>query len=127
MKTSIVIMAAACVGVCPVWAHPRLHHIHAPAARTANPPMRLQLQDIAYAQPDERDPSGPDYGPGVVVSRDRIPTGAADHFGRGGVASVGYLPGSKTSLVEPHELNAAFSSQPTVMGGVVGGGVSIQF
>ncbi len=61
------------------------------------------------------------------IAGDRIPTRAVGHFSRGGFASIGYEPGATTSLVGAHELNAALSSQPTTMGGVVGGGVSIQF
>jgi hypothetical protein len=62
-----------------------------------------------------------------VGPADHIPLGASDHFSRSGVASIGYQPGAVSPLVEAHELNAAFSSQPTTIGGVVGAGVSIHF
>jgi hypothetical protein len=131
MNTPFAIMTVACIGAFPISTHARPHHSHHPAtppiAREAYPPLFLSVQGIAFRPSDDRPSSERLYVPGAVGGNDRIPMSAANRFGRGGVASIGYEPGASRSLVEPHELNAVFSTRPTTVGSVVGAGVSIQF
>jgi hypothetical protein len=128
MKKQLAFLSAAAIAAAlPAWASARPHHAHRAAlSRTAAAPAALRLQPIAFNPSDNRDRSSFQFTRDDIA-RDRIPTRAVNHFGDGGAASIGYQPGSTRSLIGAHELNAAFSSQPTAFGGVVGGGVSLQF
>ncbi len=128
MKKQLVFLSAAVIaGALPAWASARSHHAHRAAlARAAAPPAALHLQPITFDPSQDRDRSSFQFTRDDIA-RDRIPTRAVNHFGDGGAASIGYQPGSNRSLVGAHELNAAFASRPTAFGGVVGGGVSLQF
>jgi hypothetical protein len=128
MKKQLAFLPSAFILVAfPVLANARPHHgHHALAARPAASPVALRLQPIAFDPTQNGGSARFEFAPDQIA-RDRIPMSASDHFGRGGVASVGYEPGVARSLVGAHELNAAFSSQSMAFGGMVGGGVSLHF
>jgi len=125
-----VITLACLVGACPIGASAKPRHArssHVLAYREAPTPFVLHVQSISYDRQANRAQAGREFVPGPIGAADRIPLGAADHFGRGGVASIGYQTGASRSPIEAHELNAAFSSQPIGFGGAVGGDVSLNF
>ena len=126
MRKPFAILTVACfAGACPPCGA-RPHHAHHAVARVAPAPTALRIQPISYDGLDYRASSNLQFFPRAIAG-DRLPVRAADKFGHGGVVSVGYEPGAGTPLVEAHELNAAFSSQPTPIGGLVGGNVSLHF
>lgn len=128
MKKQLVFLSAAVIAASvPACAGARPHHAHRPLLpRTSAAPAALHLQPISFEPSEHRDRSSFLFTRDEIA-RDRIPTRAINHFGDGGAASIGYQPASTRSLIGAHELNAAFSSRPTSFGGVVGGGVSLQF
>ena len=128
MKKQLVFLSAVVLaGAVPLWASARPHHARHVVAHLAAPSRApLRLQPISYDPSDHREAADFPFA-ADQIARDRIPTRASNPFGRGGVASIGYEPGSTRPPVGAHEINAAFSSQPMAFGGVVGGGVSLNF
>ncbi len=128
MKNQLPFLSAVVIaGAFPAWASARPHHDRPLAAHRAAPsPVAPRLRPIAFDAPEHGEPSKVRFAPDQIAG-DRIPTRAFDRFGRGGVASIGYEPGAARPLVGAHELNAAFSSQPATIGGILGGGVSLYF